>query len=282
MSHTENQKKIRTKKEILANLDKISERKSFNFELKGLTRTTRDLLSDLIDKILAHNNIDNPEAGFHIFSSMMEILLNALKGNIRFVIYKDELLKKLDGGKPGDKEAEQLVKTILTTASLRDAMDRYVIPEKLKTSVQTILRLEEKIRVKKLQLDDDEAELLNSIRDLLDKGDYRICMKIVVTKSDIYIRIHNNVPIMLDDQDRIMSSRRVHHRLFLEGRSGDFFRPEYLDEKESAGLGIAMVDEGYYNLGLNPIDLFSVTTSSKSTTIYMKYPVKALQEAKPL
>ena len=282
MSHTENQKKIRTKKEILENIDKISERKSFNFELKGLTRTTRDLLSELIDRVLAHNKIDNPEAGFHIFSSMMEILLNALKGNIRFVIYKDELLKKLDGGKPGEKEAEQLVKTILTTASLREAMDRYVIPEKLKTSVQTILRLEEKLRVKKLQLNDDEEELLNRIRELLEKGDYRICMKIVVTPKDISIRIHNNVPIMLDDQDRIMTSRRVHHQLFLEGRSGDFFRPEYLDEKESAGLGIAMVDEGYYNLGLNPIDLFSVTTSSKSTTIYMKYPVKALLAARPL
>lgn len=55
------------------------------------------------------------------------------------------------------------------------------------------------------------------------------------------------------------------------------FAPEYLNEKESAGFGIAMIDEGFYSIGLNPLDLLTITSGARTTTVYMKYPITGLK-----
>ena len=263
--------------EILSQLEEISGRNIWEFELKGLTRKTRDLLSSLLNQILEKNSITSPVATFYLFSGLIEILLNALKGNMRYVVYKNELMKRISDQETTEGDTEILLDTILATSPLRDAMTRYIIPDKIKKYVQTVLKLEEKIRTKKEALSNEEEILLNNFRKQIKLYDYKISMKVVLTDEDFYIRIRNNVPISTFDQSRIENSRKLHKSLHAEGRSADFFRPENVDDTESAGFGIAMVDEGYYNMGLDPMELFNITSSSKSTTVYMKYPLEALR-----
>ena len=102
-------------------------------------------------------------------------------------------------------------------------------------------------------------------------------MKIRLDEKELYIRIKNDSPIMEGDMDRINESREKHYKLFLEGRSSDYFRPEFLDEKESAGFGIAMIDEGFYSMGLNPLEYFTYTQAKTTTTVYMIYPLDKLR-----
>ncbi|MBE7410755.1 MAG: hypothetical protein L6Q54_11985 [Leptospiraceae bacterium] len=271
-----NGRKYLTREEILDQIDNLVQRKTFSLEIKGLTRETRDCLSQLLNGVLEKIGA-NPLASFHIFSGLMEALLNALKGNIRFVIFKDELYKKLIQKEKDEKETEHLLQVILDTSPLRDAMQRYIVPEKVKKTIQNILTLEEKIRVKKTELTDDEKELLSFIREKTQKDNLKISLKIEVTDDLLFIRIRNDAPIMSLDLKRIGESRQKHNELYKEGKSADFFRPEFLDEKESAGFGIAMIDEGYYNIGVDPLDHFTITTSSKATTVYLRYPIAALK-----
>lgn len=271
-----NGKKYLKRDEILAQIDNLIQRKSFHLEIRGLTRETRDCLSQLLNGVLEKIGA-NPLASFHIFSGLMEALLNALKGNIRYVIFKDELYKKLLQKEKDEEETEHLLQVILDTSPLRDAMQRYIVPDKVKKTVQNILTLEEKIRVKKKELNEDETKLLNFIRDKTQRDNLKISLKIEFTDDDLFIRIRNDAPIMSLDLKRIEESRNKHNELYQSGQSADFFRPEFLDEKESAGFGIAMIDEGYYNIGVNPLEYFTITTSSKYTTVYLRYPVAALK-----
>ncbi|MEM7181185.1 MAG: hypothetical protein AAF518_09750 [Spirochaetota bacterium] len=272
-----NQKKILGSKEISEKLQELTKRKFLHLQLKGLTRDSRDLLSNLVNGILEEIGSD-PLCSFHLFSGLMEALLNALKGNLRYVIYKDELMKKLFDVEKSRQEVEDLLQVIMDTSPLRDAMQRYIVPEKIKKLVQTVLQLEEKKRVRKMELDPSDKNLLLSIRNKISREDMKITLKIWIGEKYLHIRVINDSPVMDIDMQRIQKTREKHYELYEKGQSADFFRPEHLDEKESAGFGIAMIDEGYYNMGLNPIELFTYTLDNRKTTVDMRYPLEHLRQ----
>ncbi len=272
-----NQKKYLNSKEISNRLPEIIKRNYLHFEIKGLTRDTRDLVSNIVNGITERLEAD-PLSSFHLFSGLMEALLNAVKGNIRYTIFKDELTKRLiTVENTPHEEVEKLLDVILDTKTLRDSMQRYIVPDKIKKEVQRILTLEEKIRVKKQEISDFDREILLRIREQIRKDNRKISMKIRISGNELMIRIKNDAPVMESDMSRINESRNKHHELFQEGKSSDFFRPENLDEKESAGFGIAMIDEGYYNMGLNPLELFTYLQGKNSTTVYLTYPIDKLK-----
>ncbi|MCW7463277.1 hypothetical protein [Leptospira limi] len=264
--------------EILENLDHLIQKDYFHFELKGLTKSTRDIVNEVVQGIL--NRVGaNPLTSFHLFSGLMEALLNAVKANTRFVIFQDELLNKLKAqGQTPEEEAEELLDIILETEPLRDAMQRYIVPDKIKKVVQKILTLSDKKRTKKHNLNEDEKNFLTIVKEKVKKYDLKISMKIEIRPNSVYIRIRNDSPIMGMDLNRIRKSRERHAELAKQGNSAEFFRPDFLDEKESAGFGIAMIDEGFYNLGLDPLECFDIQTSKKTTTVYLNYPLEALQK----
>jgi hypothetical protein len=272
----ENQKNFLTSSQILASMDDIVKRNSIHLELKGLTRDTRDIISAIIKGILERIGAD-PLSSFHLFSGLMEALLNALKSNIRYTIFKNELSAKLKDVENSEQEIDRLLNIILETTALRDAMQRYVVPDKIKRLVQTILSLEDKVRVKKAQISEPDRDFLESVRLKMKSENRKISMKIKLFEKELYIRIKNDSPIMDIDMDRIAESRKKHHDLFLEGKSAEFFRPEFLDEKESAGFGIAMIDEGFYSMGLDPLEQFTYTQGKTATTVYLTYPLEKLR-----
>ncbi|EKR72925.1 hypothetical protein [Leptospira noguchii] len=271
-----NQKTALKGNEILKNIEALKKKKFFHLELKGLTKPTRDILSELVNGILSEIGA-NPLAGFHLFSGLMEALLNAIKANIRHIIFRDELLKKLEQGESSRQDAEDLLEIIMETSMLRDAMHRYIVPEKVKKQVQSVLFLEDKIRTKKKDLTETEKTFLTDVRTKIKKYNMNISLKIRITSEDLSFRIRNDSPIHHLDFQRIQESRLKHKELFDRGNSADFFRPEFLNEKESAGFGIAMIDEGFYSIGLNPLDLLTITSGARTTTVYMKYPITGLK-----
>ncbi|TGK87842.1 hypothetical protein EHQ24_01100 [Leptospira noumeaensis] len=264
--------------EIIENLDLLIQKDYFHFELRGLTKSTRDIVNEVVQGIL--NRVGaNPLTSFHLFSGLMEALLNAVKANTRFVIFQDELLNKLTAqGQTPEEEAEELLDIILETEPLRDAMQRYIVPDKIKKVVQKILTLSDKKKSKKHNLTIDEKDFLTIVREKVKKYNLKISMKIEIRPASVYIRIRNDSPIMGMDLSRIRKSRERHAELAKQGNSAEFFRPDFLDEKESAGFGIAMIDEGFYNLGLDPLECFDIQTSKKTTTVYLNYPLEALQK----
>ncbi|MCB1177548.1 MAG: hypothetical protein KDK36_08230, partial [Leptospiraceae bacterium] len=199
-------KKILGSKEIAERLPEIIQRNYLHFELRGLTRDTRDLISNIINGITERIGAD-PVSSFHLFSGLMEALLNAVKGNIRFTIFKNELIKRLEEIEdPSQEEIDQILEVIMETSALRDAITRYIIPDKIKREVQNILVMEEKIRVKKMQLTERDLRLLNTIRNQIKADNRKIDMKIRIDDERLYIRIKNDAPVMDKDMARIQET----------------------------------------------------------------------------
>ncbi len=69
--------------EILQNLPEILQKDYFHFELKGLTKSTRHVINEVVQGLLDRVGA-NPLTSFHLFSGLMEALLNAVKANTRF------------------------------------------------------------------------------------------------------------------------------------------------------------------------------------------------------
>lgn len=263
--------------EIRKHIPEILQRKNIMFQLTGLTRPTRMILEDVLGAVLEKIGA-NPIASFHVFSGVTEALLNAVKGNIRQMIFRDEILTKLlnDSNDPVGEE-ESILEIILDTSPLRDAMRRYVVPEKVKKIVQKILLLEDKVRAKKEKLKEEDQEFLVRMRAKLQKTNFKIDIKITIRADELYLRIRNDAPVHWLDMKRIDKSRAAHKELADQGRSGDYFRPDNVDETESAGFGIAMIDEGFYSMGIDPMDYFTISSSPRNTVVYMRYPIDKLQ-----
>jgi hypothetical protein len=264
--------------EIKTHLAEVSQRNNLHFELTGLTKPTREILNEVITSLLDRIGA-NPLASFHLFSGLMEALLNGVKGNVRHVIFQDEILQKLiKDRETQESEVDDLMSIILDTSPLRDAMARYVVPEKLKKTVQKVLTLQDKFRVKKESLSPADVEFLKEARIKLKRSNLKISMKIKISDEELYIRIRNDAPIHSKDIARIEASRDRHKKLADQGKSAEYFRPDHLDETESAGFGIAMIDEGFYNMGINPLEYFTIVTSPRNTTVYMRYPLEDLRK----
>ncbi|HMY11114.1 MAG TPA: hypothetical protein PKC74_05800, partial [Turneriella sp.] len=139
--------------------------------------------------------------------------------------------------------------------------------------VNTVLQIAEKKRTGKLdKLTRADLQHLADFNHLLKKESAYIHFTMALTDESMVINVVNDIPILAKDMARIEQSRTTHKRLYDEGRSTDYFGPEYLDQTESAGFGIAMADEIYYEMGLNPLDYFSIGASEGSTRAVMRFP----------
>lgn len=74
-------------------------------------------------------------------------------------------------------------------------MHRYIVPEKVKKQVQSVLFLEDKIHTKKKDLTETEKTFLTDVRAKIKKYNMNISLKIHITSEDLSFRIRNDSPI---------------------------------------------------------------------------------------
>lgn len=240
------------------------------FRINALTRNGRDELMAIFSGIFAEFQL-NPAMMFNLYSAVVEIIFNAIKANAKHVIFKAEVRQKMQRQKFQD--IDNLLEIIFKEEVLRDFMTRHVISDKLRKRVNTVLQISEKKRTGKAdKLTRADLLHLAEFNQLLKKEEAYIHFTMAMTEESVVINVVNDIPILSKDMARIEQSRTVHKRLYDEGRSTDYFGPEFLDQTESAGFGIAMADEIYYEMGLNPLEYFSIGASEGSTRAVMRFP----------
>jgi hypothetical protein len=213
---------------------------------------------------------------FAIHYAIVEVVFNALKANVKFVAFREEIRKQLDRFKIS--EIEDLLQVIIEERALREYMAGRVMPNVLRKEVGKIFDLEEKYRAGiRDKLTSGQIELIKRFRHLIRQIDAAVNMTIESNEAELRINVKNNVPILQRDLDRIHESRRQHHELHLQGRAGAFFDYEHMDTTESAGFGIAMVDQGFFKLGLDPFKQLIIEAHPRMTEVTLIYPRRVLQ-----
>ncbi len=247
----------------------LREKKVVKFQINALTRNGRDELMEIFSSIFINFGL-NMEYMFNIYSAIVEVIFNAVKANAKFILFQ-EMIKSRIAGNIKDEEMDDVLQTIFREEPLREFMVRYIPQDLLKKKTQNLLRVDEYFRLKK-GVSQEEKENLVHYRTKMQERHINIEFKIILDDNDLIFSILNDSPVLKKDMERILHSREVHAMLADSGHSGDFFSPENLDQTESAGMGIAMADEVFYELKLNPFDYFTIETSKGQTKSMLHFP----------
>lgn len=253
---------------------RLSAQKPLRYQINALTKFGRKQLLEVLTGFFEKEKLDK-EHVFAIHYALIEIVFNALKANLKFVAFREEIRRQLHRFKIS--EIEDLLQVIIEERTLREFMASRVMPDVLRKQVRQIFDVEEKYRTGMAQkLNAEQIELLKKFRHLVRSIDADVNLQILHSNDDIIISVANRVPMLGRDLERIEHSRQRHHELHKEGRAGDFFSYDNLDTTESAGFGIAMVDQGLYKLGLDPFEHLKIETRNRETIVTLKYPRKVL------
>lgn len=260
---------ISQEEKIEKTIRSLSEKNQVKFQINALTRKGREELMEIFSNIFIRFSL-NMEYMFNIYSALVEVIFNAVKANVKYILFQ-EVIKNRISSSVKDHEIDEVLNSILREEPLREFMARYVPQDLLKKQTQNLLKIDEYFRLKK-DVTESEKEKLKEFRTRLAKRDVNIQFKILLDEEDLIFIIVNDSPVLKKDMDRIHHSREIHAALAEAGQSGDFFSPENLDQTESAGMGIAMADEVYYEMKLNPFEYFSIVTNKGRTQSVLHFP----------
>lgn len=249
---------------------KLAAHQSARFQINAITKQGRAQLREILTEFFACENLD-PARILPIHYAIVEVVFNALKANTKFVAFREEIRRQLHRFKVD--EIEDLLQVIIEERTLREFMAQRVLPQVLKHQVHKIFDLEEKYRAGMSEkLTSEQVELVKRFRNLVRGIDASVTLTITPSDEEITIHVVNRVPILLRDLERIEASRRKHEQLHNQGRGGEFFEYENMDTTESAGFGIAMVDQGFYQFGLDPFEHMIISAENRETHVTLTYP----------
>lgn len=246
------------------------------FQINALTKLGRKELMELLKELFTREGLQK-EHVFAIHYALVEVIFNALKANLKFAAFREEIRREFERFKI--TEIEDFLKMMIEERTLREFMAERVLPETLRTQVRKIFDIEEKYRTGMQQkLTPEQVEILKKYRILVRELQADVTLRMTHSSDEICITVTNSVPILQRDLDRISGSRQKHFELHKKGQAGEFFSYDNMDTTESAGFGIAMVDQGFYKLGLDPFEHLKIKTNSRQTIVTLSYPRRVLQQ----
>jgi len=256
------------KEKMIENFNKNSHT---SFLVDHFGKKERKNLMTLLEGIFSVRKLKK-EYIFNIVSALNELILNGIKANVKFLIFKKEIKFILSQRLKPDN-LEILTNSILREPHLRESIQKYVVPAKLKRQTIKVLKLEKLYATAKDKLTKEETEEIIAFKQQYHKENIKNMLEISAIGENLQLTVRNDSPILKEDLERIHHSRSLHKKLYDEGRSHEYFTPKYLDSTESAGFGVAMSDEVYYSMNLNPLEHLFVETVTNHTKVSMKFPL---------
>ncbi|MBV6493931.1 MAG: hypothetical protein LDLANPLL_01955 [Turneriella sp.] len=257
-------------------VSRLSSKKLVRLQINALTKQGRKDLRDVILEFFEKENLDKQHV-LPIHYAIVELVFNALKANVKFAAFREEVRKEL--GRFESTTIDNLLQIVISERALREFAATRILPKLLRDQVQKIFDIEEKYRAGMSEkLNEAQIELLIKFRNLIRSLNADVTLTISANSEEVRIVVLNTVPMLQRDLERIHDSRMRHAKLHKEGRGGEFFSYENMDTTESAGFGIAMVDQGFYKMGIDPFEHLKIDAKNAETLVTLVYPRSALSK----
>jgi hypothetical protein len=124
-------------------VSRLTQGRSARFQINALTKQGRKQLQQVLTEFFEKENLNKMHV-LAIHYAIVEVVFNALKANLKFAAFREEIKKQLDRVKIN--EIEDLLQVIIEERTLREFAATRIMPEVLKKQVQKIFDLEEKYR----------------------------------------------------------------------------------------------------------------------------------------
>jgi hypothetical protein len=159
---------------VKKSVSKLTARKPLRYQINALTKNGRKQLMQVLVEFFESEGLNKIHV-FPIHYAIVEVVFNALKANVKFVAFREEIRKQLSRFKI--TEIEDLLQVIIDERTLREYMASRIMPNVLRKQVQQIFDLEDHYRAGiRDKLTEEQIELLKRFRHLIRQIDAAVNM----------------------------------------------------------------------------------------------------------
>ena len=253
---------IKTGKNIAVNILRLA---------KSGKRNLRFIIGEILKKHNASHLFDE------IFTTVSELTFNAIKANYKHILIKDKLNEYLASSNAAHKLKQVMANKTLYNGYVKniniDSINKLV--RATLTKEEQVNKILEKVKKENRKLFPDEKTTIKENLSMMRRAqseNIKVFLNFNFDKNNVIIDIINDSPITENDLERINEKRTNFSKYLAEGREQDFYI-ENLDETESAGFGLAMIDSRLFNFGINPLKNFQIFGIGNKTCLTITFPI---------
>jgi hypothetical protein len=251
------------------------ENKTITCDLLSLNTFGKKRLNYIITYVLKKNNLESYVDD--IYSSLLELAFNALKANYTYMIVL-EIIKDImpEEYKKLKTKSVLEVPTLFNKYSELSNSDAVIYQVKKAIAEEgKIIRIYDKAEKENrsfTEVEKIEIENRLSISRRTKNQNIKITLKIVKASNYLIFDMINDAPITDTGLTRIQQKRDTFKKYYDDDRIAEFYM-ENLDETESAGYGVAMIDLRLREMGLAAQEHFKILQINHKTCTEITLPL---------
>jgi len=219
--------------------------------------------------------------GEDVFSSLIEVIFNAIKANYRYLFIREEIkvLLKKEGVSDIRKELEKIVRDEELILKYVEKIDMNEIQRKVRTTLsaeESVTKIKDDALKGNRDLTVEEKNKIKEalrIAKIAQKENIKVYLRISGDDTSLIIDVINTAPIFPKDLERIREKRESFKKYKERGEEHNFYI-ENIDETESAGFGAAMIDARLYALNIIPSKHYDIWGYKDKTAVTITFPLK--------
>lgn len=224
---------------------------------------------------------DAEHMGEDVFSSLIELVFNAIKANYKYLFVRQEIKSLLKHEQIEDtaQELNKIVKNEERLTKYIEKLDMKEIQRRVRMTLsgeESVTKIKDDAQKENRELTEEEKkkiqEALKTAK-LAQKENIKVYLRISGDDSSLIIDVINTAPIFPRDLKRIKEKRESYREYKERGEEHNFYI-ENIDESESAGFGAAMIDARLYALDIIPSRHYDIWGYKDKTAVTITFPLK--------
>lgn len=216
-----------------------------------------------------------------VFSSLIELIFNAIKANYKYLFIREEIKKilKNNGIEQINMEVAKIVKSEGLFKNYLNQIDMKEVQRKVRLTLngeETVSRIrEEALNENREVTEDEKRQIFNYLRiaKMAQKENIKVYLRISGDDESLIIDVINTSPILNEDLERIKQKRESYKEYKDRGEEYNFYIHN-IDETESAGFGAAMIDARLYAMNVKPDHHYDIWGYKDKTAVTITFPLK--------
>jgi hypothetical protein len=257
----------------------IDQRDLIEVNIIRVAKQGKQSLRFIVKELLKKHGAE--QMGEDVFSSLIELIFNAIKANYKYLFVREEIKNILrnEGVKHINEELSNIVKDEEKLQHYIRKIDMKEVLRKVRATLngeESVTKIKEDAANENRDLTDEEKRRINEAlrtAKLAQKENIKVYLRISGDDRSLIIDVINTAPIFQSDLKRIREKRESFRQYKERGEEHNFYI-ENIDDTESAGFGAAMIDARLYALDIIPYRHYDIWGYKDKTAVTITFPLK--------
>jgi hypothetical protein len=256
----------------------IDQRDLIEVNIIRVAKQGKQSLRFIVKELLKKHGAEH--MGEDVFSSLIELIFNAIKANYKYLFVREEIKKILqdEGVKNINEELNRIVKDEDELEKYINLIDMMEVQRKVRatlTGEESVTKIKDDAAKENRDLNDEEKKRISDALKTAkhaQKENIKVYLRISGDDRSLIIDVINTAPIFPSDLKRIREKRESFRQYKERGEEHNFYI-ENIDDTESAGFGAAMIDARLYALDIIPYKHYDIWGYKDKTAVTITFPL---------